>query len=63
MKAGGDDLDFDRLIAESKRAVDTDDSPIDQNILDNMVSLGLGFDKDKIIAVSTCHEFLFSYWK
>jgi len=47
---GGDDPDFDRLIAESRNTVDTEETHIDQNIVDHMISLG--FDREKIIAVS-----------
>ena len=49
MKVGGDDPEFNKLIAESMLPSDMEDSNLNQLILDHMTSLGL--DRNKIIAV------------
>ena len=49
MKIGGDDPEFSRLIAESMAPIDTEETNLNQLILDHMTSLGL--DRNKIVSV------------
>jgi hypothetical protein len=52
---GGEDPEFDRLIAESLAPDDVEEVQLNESILDQMATLGL--DREKIIAV----RFFFSY--